>query len=107
MKPEQYFRWLARRIEDAAETEFLETIEATRRRMRQRIPSNRKRTRQALRWRVRDNGTVQRGELALVFSQRYRTSGTETQAIFRRAWDRTKNTITPDLRKRLIIKLKE
>lgn len=102
MTPEAYFRHLETTLHAAAEQAVEETIRKTRDRMRERIPAKRTKTRRAMQYRVRRFGNVYRGEIALRFSERYRSRHTTTERLFQQSFRKVRSNIAPTLKRRLI-----
>lgn len=97
MSIDDYFTDFLARFESAVDESVTDVSVQLEEEIRRRLPGNRKKTRAAVEYRKsRQSATRIRTTLRLRFVERYKASGTVTQQVFFRAWDKTR----PEVRER-------
>lgn len=108
MTPEEYADYLREQLDWAFAQATEDTLNWTVKAMRQHVPPRRHKTRQAVQWRkLPAPETDLRYEIALRFSERYHTSGTETERIIETAWDQVRPQVGPRFQKFLQARLRQ
>jgi hypothetical protein len=109
MSPDEYFAWLARRIDSAARKAAEAIAVQGEQMLRDRIPNNRPKTRRAVMHYIKKRGNGYRVTYGLRFAVRYRTSDRTSKSfqIFHQSWRRSEKRIAQLFRREFFAELNQ
>lgn len=101
MTPRQYAEWFKRQLVKSADAALDKTAQQTTEEMKRRLPSNRRKTRKALRYAIRRRGDRREARISLKFNRRYRVAGTETERLLESNWHKIRPVVSDHFRTHL------